>query len=94
MTKKLDEILTIFNENKLLILKSLFTCSDYLCGCDLAEEIGIAKNLLSYHIKSLEELGYIEDVKCGTKKQYRLVSIRKDKIRKILEITELIKETK
>ena len=92
MIDKLDNILIVFNKNKLLILKYLFECGDFLCGCDLIEKIDIPKNLLSYHIKQLEGLGYIEDVKCGTRKQYRLATSKKNKVKKILEVTELIKE--
>lgn len=94
MEKYIDDILAIFNKNKLLILKNLYDCTDYLCGCDLVDKLGIPKNLLSYHIKQLKNLGYVEEAKCGKNKQYRIVSSKEIKVRKILEITELIKETK
>jgi DNA-binding transcriptional ArsR family regulator len=90
MTKRLEDIISVFNKNKLLILLDLYECSDFLCGCDLVEKHSIPKNLLSYHIGQLRELGYIEEVRCGNKKQYRIASGKEDKVQKILEITELI----
>jgi DNA-binding transcriptional ArsR family regulator len=94
MSKKIDDILAVFNENKLLILKNLYGCDDFLCGCDLVDKLKIPKNLLSYHIKQLKDLGYIEETRCGKNKQYRISAYKENNIRKILEITELIKETK
>jgi len=82
--------LGIFNENKIIILHTLFQCSDYLCGCDLIARIEIPKNLLSYHIKSLRELGLIEETRCGQKKQYRITEDQREKVKSILTILEVI----
>ncbi|MFA5197764.1 MAG: winged helix-turn-helix domain-containing protein [Patescibacteria group bacterium] len=92
MSKSIDDILVVFNKNKLLILKSLYDCTDFLCGCNLVDKLKIPKNLLSYHVKKLKDLGYIEETRCGKNKQYRISASRENKIRKILEVTELIKE--
>ena len=90
MNNKLDKTLSVFNENKLLILKNLFHCQDHLCGCDLVDSLDLPKNLLSYHIKGLRELGYIEETKCGKSKQYRICGDKEQKVKQILELTELI----
>lgn len=93
MNKILDDNLAVFEPNKLLILKTLYECDkDDICGCDLIEKLGIPKNLLSYHIKHLSELGYLQATKCGRKKNYKICPAKRDKIKKILEVTELIKE--
>lgn len=82
--------MAVFNENKLLILKSLYECDDFLCGCDLVDKLGLPKNLVSYHVSILENLGYIEAVPCGRNKNYRIKDTAIGKVQKILEVTELI----
>jgi DNA-binding transcriptional ArsR family regulator len=84
------EVLTLFNESKLLILHALYRCPDHLCGCDLAEHLAMPKNLLSYHLSMLREGGFVEEAKCGRKKQYRLSPASRDKVHAILTITELM----
>jgi DNA-binding transcriptional ArsR family regulator len=90
MVVNLEKRLLVFNENKLLILQSLYNCPNTICGCDLVSKLAIPKNLLSYHIKQLTELGLIEEAKCGRKKQYKIRASASDKVYKILDVTELI----
>lgn len=90
MVTNLQNNLTVFNENKIIILKLLFTCESHLCGCDLVKKMDLPKNLISYHISTLEKLGYIEAVRCGRKKNYRINPASRSKVRKILEIVEII----
>jgi len=82
----IKNLIQIFNPNRLKILAALLTCDD-LCGCDLIKKIGIAKNLLSYHIKELEKLGLIEERRCGQRKNYSVT----DKGKKINKQIENIK---
>jgi len=42
------------------------------CVCELQEEIGIAPNLLSYHLRVLREAGLIEGSRRGRWIDYRL----------------------
>ncbi|MBU0975998.1 MAG: ArsR family transcriptional regulator [Patescibacteria group bacterium] len=82
--------LWLFNENKLLILRSLYKCGDDICGCDLIDKLEIPKNLLSYHMKTLRDGGIVSEIKCGTRKNYL---IRKEKIkfvRDVLKFVELL----
>jgi ArsR family transcriptional regulator len=83
--------LKVFDENKLMILKLLFECKDNdICGCDLMENLNLSKNLVSYHMKVLAQLNYVQEVRCGRKKFYKINELFRQKIRKILEVTELI----
>lgn len=83
--------LWLFNNNKLRILHTLYECQkEDICGCDLIEKLDIPKNLLSYHIKMLRDNGYLEEVKCGNRKQYTINKKRKAFIKNILEIVELL----
>jgi ArsR family transcriptional regulator len=42
------------------------------CVCELLEEIGIAANLLSYHLRVLREAGLVEGSRRGRWVDYRL----------------------
>ena len=84
------ELIFVFNKHKLQILKELFDCKDDICGCDLVEKIGISKDLLSYHVKTLKEKGYVEAVKCGRNKKYVISPEKYDLVKKILKLAQLI----
>ena len=42
------------------------------CVCDLLEEIGVAANLLSYHLRILREAGLVTATRRGRWMDYRL----------------------
>jgi ArsR family transcriptional regulator len=42
------------------------------CGCDLAPELGIAPNLLSYHLQVLRDAGLLERTRHGRRTEYRI----------------------
>ena len=90
LTKITEEIIFVFNEHKLLILKELYECKDEVCGCDLIDKIGITKDLLSYHIRSLREREYIEEVKCGQRKKYSITKTKLPLVKEILRTARLI----
>lgn len=85
-----EELIFLFNENKLRILKELYLCESANCGCDLVEKLGISKDLLSYHIRTLRERGYIEEVKCGRRKNYVIGQEKLGLVGDILRLTHLI----
>lgn len=82
-------ILSLLDERRLVILNEIYRCPDPLCGCDLIERLELPKNLLSYHIKALREAGYLEETRCGQKKQYRIATDRKEKVKQLLTVLEL-----
>jgi DNA-binding transcriptional ArsR family regulator len=45
---------------------------DQRCVCDLQEALGIAPNLLSYHLRILREAGLVEATRRGRWVDYRL----------------------
>lgn len=91
MITKLQEKLAVFDENKLMILKTLLECNNNdICGCDLIERLELPKNLLSYHMKILVQLGYVRETRCGRKKNYTIKQDQKQKVKAILKVTELI----
>ena len=81
--------LWIFNENRLRILHTLYTCESDPCGCDLVRTLKIPKNLLSYHVKMLRDEGIIEEKRCGQKKEYHIAKDQKKFVKSVLSIVEL-----
>jgi ArsR family transcriptional regulator len=91
MVTTLQDKLAVFDENKLMILKILLECKNNdICGCDLIERLELPKNLLSYHMKILTQLGYVQESRCGRKKNYSIKEDRKEQVKAILKVTELI----
>lgn len=82
--------LQLFSSARLNILQALLNCDDYLCGCNLINELDIPKNLLSYHIKTLIDLGYIKEVKCGRNKRYSIRPESEDKVKQIFNLLKII----
>ncbi|HEX9123924.1 MAG TPA: metalloregulator ArsR/SmtB family transcription factor [Actinomycetota bacterium] len=42
------------------------------CGCELAPKLGMAPNLLSYHLRILREVGLVERSRRGRRIEYRV----------------------
>ncbi len=43
-----------------------------MCGCELAPKLGMAPNLLSYHLRILREAGLVESSRNGRRIEYRV----------------------
>lgn len=85
--------LWIFERNKLLILKSLFCCENHLCGSDFIDQLDVPKNLISYHLKSLRENGFVEEKQVGRNKNYQLHPARVNEVIAILKVVGLIESS-
>lgn len=42
------------------------------CVCDLRDDLGMASNLLSYHLRILREAGFVRGERHGRRTEYRL----------------------
>lgn len=82
--------LWLFEKNKLLILQALYQCKNHLCGSDFIDHLDIPKNLVSYHLKSLREAGYVEAKRDGRKKNFQLNPQKISEVTKILEVVNLL----
>jgi ArsR family transcriptional regulator len=91
-SKQTKEILDLCSETRLAILKQLYFCQDEKCGCELIDQLDIPKNLLSYHLKIMENLGFIEKRRCGQRKYYQITKARKNKVGQLISILEIEKE--
>jgi DNA-binding transcriptional ArsR family regulator len=81
--------LWIFEKNRLLILKALFSCENHLCGSDFIDTLDIPKSLVSYHLKALRENGFVSEQPSGRNKNYQLNPERIDEVVHILKAVGL-----
>jgi len=81
--------LEIFSEKRLLILQALFKCNDNICGCDLVDRLKMSKNLVSHHLKKLEQLDLLERERCGKRKKIKIKKEKLGFIKKVLKLTNL-----
>ena len=79
--------LWLFDKRRLTILSAL-SAKECSSGCDLRKKLKIGKNLLSYHLKILEERGFVRETKAGRQKEYRLSPERMVFVAKILKIVK------
>lgn len=89
-SKQSDQIISLFNKKRLLILNAIYKCSGDTCNCDLVENLDIPKSLVSYHIKALLEMKLIYEIKCGKRKKYLILKNQIDKVKIILDLVGLI----
>ena len=85
--------LWLFERNKLLILKSLFCCDNHLCGSDFIDELDMPKNLVSYHLKTLRENGYVVEQAVGRTKNYQLHQEKVNEVIQILKVVGLVADS-
>jgi DNA-binding transcriptional ArsR family regulator len=90
MNNKIEELSFLINENKLRVISAIYKCTKDVCACNLVDNLGMPKNLLSYHIKTLREAGFIEEVKCGRFKNYCISKNKINRIKQILELVEML----
>lgn len=83
-------LLSILNENKLLILRNIYLCNDKICNCDISRDLKISKHLISYHIRTLRQKDFLIEEKCGKYIRYKINPQKEKKVRDLLKILELI----
>lgn len=54
------------------------------CLCELAADLGMPSNLLSYHMKRLREAGLVVGMKRGRRIEYRMDPARVERLRREL----------
>lgn len=84
------KLLSLFSENRLIILKSIYNCSENVCNCNLVEKLDLPKNLLSYHIKALKNLSLIKEIKCGRNINYKINESAKESVESVLKFFNLV----
>jgi len=77
-----DFLKVIAEENRLRILKILY--KEEICVCKLAKSLGLAQNLVSHHLKVLEQSNLLEKDRVGNQIFYKPLKTKSKEI-KILE---------
>lgn len=65
---KLLKVISDVNRIKILCILS----QEKICVCDLAERLGLAQNLVSHHLKVLEDVGILEKKRDGNQIFYTI----------------------
>jgi ArsR family transcriptional regulator len=60
-----------------------------ICVCDLAEELDIPQNLISFHLKTLYDVGILKKERDGNTIYYVIKKNWKGRIEKIFEFLEI-----
>jgi ArsR family transcriptional regulator, arsenate/arsenite/antimonite-responsive transcriptional repressor len=68
---------------RLAILRQLGTGTT--CVCELAPQLAMAPNLLSYHLRILREAGLVEGRRRGRRIEYR---VRSDALRELVAVVD------
>lgn len=85
--KSVDILKAIGEPNRLKILCAL--SRDKICVCNLAEQLDIPQNLLSFHLKSLYEVGILKKKRDGNYIYYVIKKEWEPKIEKIFEFLDI-----
>jgi ArsR family transcriptional regulator len=58
------------------------------CACEIVDNTGLENNLVSYHLKTLSDMGYIKAKRNGVHMIYTLKDSKRSIIKKILDLIE------
>ncbi len=85
--KSVDLLKAISEPNRLRILCTL--SKDKVCVCELADRVGIPQNLMSFHLKTLHNVGILEKIREGNNIYYVIKDNWKNKIENIFQFLDL-----
>lgn len=81
---KIKALRKLFELNRINILKLLF--ENETCVCQMVVKLKIKHNLLSHHLKTLIDLGYIENNRNGQHIMYHIVESKRHSITELLDL--------
>lgn len=85
--KSVDLLKAISEPNRLRILCTL--SKDKVCVCELADSVGIPQNLMSFHLKTLHEVGILEKKREGNNIYYLIKKNWEKKVESIFEFLDI-----
>lgn len=59
------------------------------CACEIVKETTLKNNLISHHLKTLTDMGYIEGNKNGKHVMYNLKPSKRSTVKKIFDLIEI-----
>ena len=82
--KRIEEMQKLLVVNRIRILKLLY--QEDTCVCQMVEKLDMKHNLISHHLKTLIDLGYLTNNRNGQHIMYSLVKDKKMIVSKLLTI--------
>lgn len=80
--KKIKELQKLLVLNRIRILNLLY--QEETCVCQMVDKLGIKHNLISHHLKTLLDMGYLENNRNGQHIIYSLVEDKREIIKAVL----------
>lgn len=85
--KKVKEIRKILQKNRIDILILLYHKDT--CVCQMVGKLNLKHNLISHHLKSLQDIGYISSKRNGKHIIYSLNKSKKEIVKKLFDILNI-----
>lgn len=85
--ESVDLLKAISEPNRLRILCTL--SKDKVCVCELADKVGIQQNLMSFHLKTLHDVGILEKKREGNNIYYVIAKKWNKKIDNIFQFLDI-----
>ena len=85
--KESKELRKILQRNRLDILMLLF--KQDTCVCQMVKKLELKHNLISHHLKTLQDMGYISSKRNGTHMMYTLENSKRKKVETLFNILNI-----
>ncbi len=82
--EKIEEIQKLLVLNRIKILLLLYRKDT--CVCKMVKQLNLKHNLISHHLKTLQDMGYISSTKNGQHVIYHLEGSKKDIVKNLFSI--------
>lgn len=80
--QKIENLQKLLVLNRIRILKLLYIQDT--CVCKMVEKLNLKHNLISHHLKTLVDMGYLKSTRNGQHIMYRLLGSKKKIIKQLL----------
>lgn len=82
--EKIEEIQKLLVLNRIKILLLLYRKDT--CVCQMVKQLDLKHNLISHHLKTLQDIGYISSTKNGQHVIYHLEESKRDIVKNLFSI--------
>ncbi len=82
--KKIKEIESLLQIYRIDILTLLY--KEDTCACQIVKKLNLKNNLISHHLKTLQDMGYLSSKKNGTHVMYRLNDSKRKTVKILFNI--------
>lgn len=82
LQEKIENLQSLLVVNRVKILKGLIDKD--MCVCKMVEDLGMKHNLLSHHLKTLLDMGYLTNTRKGQHIIYSLVKDKRSEVKNLL----------